>query len=58
MEAMNSPHATEWKQAMEEEVESLKESDTFELTSPPEGKNLVGGEMGIHVYHERRCRRI
>ena len=51
-EAMKSPHATQWNQAMEEEMESLKENDTFELTTLPEGKNLVGqgrgGGMGIH----------
>ena len=43
-EAINSPHATDWKRAMEEELESLKENDTFEITMQPEGKNLVGGK--------------
>ena len=28
---------------MEEEMESLKENDTFELTTLPMGKNPVGG---------------
>ncbi|XP_068674534.1 uncharacterized protein [Montipora capricornis] len=32
---MNSPRATEWRQAMDEEMESLKENDTFELTTLP-----------------------
>ena len=43
-EAMNSPRATEWRQAMEEEMKSLKENDTFELTTLPMGKNPVGGK--------------
>ena len=46
-EAMNSPRATEWRQAMEEEMKSLKENDTFELTTLPMGKN-----------HRRKCRRV
>ena len=57
---MNSPRATEWRQAMEEEMKSLKENDTFELTTLPMGKNPVGGggggEMGLH--HQRKCRRV
>jgi hypothetical protein len=28
---------------MKGEMEALKENDTFELTTLPEGKNLVGG---------------
>ena len=41
---MNSPRATEWRKAMEEEMESLKENDTFELTTLPVGKSPVGGK--------------
>ena len=43
-EAMSSPHATEWRKAMEEEMESLKENDTFDLTTLPVSKNPVGGK--------------
>ena len=43
-EAMNSPRATEWRKAMEEEMESLKENDTFKLTTLPVGKGPVGGK--------------
>lgn len=43
-EAMNSPQTVKWKQAMKEEIESLEENDTFELTTLPEGKNVVGGK--------------
>ena len=43
-EALLSPEATEWQRAMKEEVNSLKENDTFELTSLPVGRNVVGGK--------------
>lgn len=41
-EAMKSAKAPEWEQAMKDELEALEENNTFELTSLPEGKNLVG----------------
>ena len=44
IEAMNSPKAPGWEQAMKNELEALKVNDTFELTALPEGKNLVGGK--------------
>jgi len=43
-EALMSPEACEWKQAMREEIKSLKENDTFELTSLPEDRSAVGGK--------------
>ena len=43
-EALQSPEAPEWQQAMKEEVDSLKENDTFELTPLPVGRNAVGGK--------------
>ena len=43
-EAMNSPQAAGWEQAMREEINSLKENDAFQLTSLPQGKNSVGGK--------------
>lgn len=42
-EAMSSPKAEVWAKAMQEEIESLKENDTFTLTTLPEGKHEVGG---------------
>ena len=44
IEAMNSPKAPGWEQAMKNELEALKVNDTFVLTALPEGKNLVGGK--------------
>ena len=43
-EAMHSPRATEQRKAMEEEMESLKENDTFELTTLPVGQSPMGGK--------------
>ena len=38
-----SPEALGWERAMKEEIHSLKENDTFELTILPEGRKTVGG---------------
>ena len=42
-EAMESPESSNWKAAMEEEMNSLTENNTFTLSDLPEGKNAVGG---------------
>ena len=42
-EAMTSPNSNLWSKAMEEEMHSLRENDTFTLTTLPEGKHAVGG---------------
>lgn len=42
-EALMSPEAPGWEHAMKEEMDSLKENDTFELTTLPEGRKIVGG---------------
>ena len=41
-EAIKSPESEHWKNAMEEEMNSLKENDTFTLTTLPEGRKVVG----------------
>ncbi len=53
-EAMNSTKALGWEQAMKDELEALRENDTFELTTLPEGKNLVGGG-GMGLYDKGGC---
>ena len=40
---MDSPESSNWKAAMEEEMNSLTENNTFTLSDLPEGKNAVGG---------------
>ena len=42
-EAMSSPKAEIWAKAMNEEMDSLRENNTFTLTTLPEGKQEVGG---------------
>ena len=42
-EAVHSPDSQNWRNAMDEEMHSLKENDTFTLTPLPEGKQTVGG---------------
>ena len=42
-EAVTSDKSKEWVKAMDEEMHSLKENNTFTLTNLPEGKKAVGG---------------
>jgi len=42
-EAISSPDSQNWKCAMKEEMDSLLNNDTFELTCLPEGHKVVGG---------------
>lgn len=42
-EAIKSPESVSWKEAMDEEINCLKENETFTLTELPEGRNAVGG---------------
>ena len=40
---MDSPKSSNWKAAMEEEMNSLTDNNTITLSDLPEGKNAVGG---------------
>ena len=42
-EAMDSPESSNWEAAMEEEMNSLTENNTFTLSDLPEGTKAVGG---------------
>ena len=48
-EAIESPECEYWKDAMKEEMNSLKENNTFTLTTLPEGRKLVGGRWVFTV---------
>ena len=48
-DAITSPDSSKWHRAMQEEMNSLKENDTFELTSLPEGRSAVGGRWVFTV---------
>ena len=57
-EAMNSAESKLWTDAMQEEMNSLKENDTFTLTTLPEGKNAVGGRSIQSKTTQKRLRYI
>ena len=42
-QAMDSPKSSNWKAAMEEQMNSLTEKHTFTLSDLPEGRNAAGG---------------
>lgn len=42
-EAVNSSNSREWLDAMDDEMKSLRDNNTFTLTTLPEGKKAVGG---------------
>ena len=42
-EVMTSPEADRWLRGMSDEINALRASDTFKLTSPPETRRVVGG---------------
>lgn len=48
-EAMSSERSQKWVKAMEEEINSLKENDTFTLCTLPKGKRAVGGRWVFTV---------
>ena len=42
-DAMDSPESTLWKEAMDDEMNSLVENETYDIVTLPENKRLVGG---------------
>ena len=43
-EAISSPHALEWQNAMKDEIDSLYDNDTWSVVTLPEGKSVIGGK--------------
>ncbi|MCW4346512.1 MAG: reverse transcriptase domain-containing protein [Candidatus Thiodiazotropha endolucinida] len=48
-EAIGSADSENWKKAMSEEMNSLRENETFTLTTLPEGRKSVGGRWVFTV---------
>lgn len=48
-EAVNSQEASKWQEAMREEVAALIDNDTYDLATPPEGRQIVGGKWVFAV---------
>ena len=42
-DAITSPESQQWQKAMEEEISSLIDNNTYDLTPLPEGRTVVGG---------------
>ena len=42
-EAMDSAESEQWKAAMDEEMQSLEDNQTFTVTTLPPAKTVVGG---------------
>ena len=43
-EAMTSPEANNWQEAMQSEYDSLSDNNTWDITDLPEGKRIIGGK--------------
>ena len=43
-EAVSSPDSAKWQVAMESEMKALADNNTYELTTLPEGRTIVGGK--------------
>ena len=48
-QARNSGESIQWKRAMDDELESLVDNDTFELTSLPEGRKCIWGKRVLCI---------
>ena len=48
-EAISSSASQKWQQAMEEEIKSLEDNDTYELTTLPEGRRCIGGKWVYNI---------
>ena len=48
-EAIDSPECSQWKEAMNNEINSLKLNDTYDLVLLPQGKKAVGGRWVFSI---------
>ncbi|GBM60250.1 Retrovirus-related Pol polyprotein from transposon RE2 [Araneus ventricosus] len=48
-EALNSPQADNWKEAIKEELNSLKKNETFDLVPVPETSNVIGSKCVFKI---------
>lgn len=48
-EAMSSPQANNWKEAIQEELNSLEKNKTWDLVLPPESANIIGSKWVFKV---------
>ena len=50
-EALHSPHSEQWREAMQQEIDSLQEHDVYELTELPRGRRAVGCKWVFKIKH-------
>lgn len=55
-EAVTSPEAGKWQEAMNEEMKSLEDNQTFTLTRLPEGRKTVGGKWVYSIKEDSEGR--
>lgn len=53
-EAVESANSKQWKKAMDEEIQSLRENNTYILTELPKGKKTVGGKWVYSVKNDNK----
>jgi hypothetical protein len=51
-EAINDTHKEEWKQAMQEEMQSLQENHTYELVKLPKGRRALKNKWVYRIKSE------
>ena len=51
LRAISSPEAHKWKVAMDEEIQSLKENKTYDLSNLPSNRSVIGGRW-VYVVKE------
>ena len=57
-EAVKGDNAEKWKHAMDEEMNSLRNNNTFDITELPEDKTVVGGNGFIQSKEPPRTQSI
>lgn len=48
-EAKRSEHWPKWKRAIQEEIQALRDNDTFEVVEPPPGAHVIGSMVAFRV---------
>ena len=49
MQALKSDNAAEWQNAMENEIEPMKENEIYTVVPLPEGKKIVGSRWVYNI---------